>query len=68
VFRLTKGTLIIDHKCPFYNEDEANGQATSVSQAITFGDGNTENNLYIELMPGASIDMKSGILAYMNTN
>jgi hypothetical protein len=66
--QLTKGTLIIDHKCPFYNEDEANGQATSVSQAITFGDGNTENNLYIELMPGASIDMKSGILAYMNTN
>jgi len=66
--RLTKGTLTIDHKCAFYNQDDANGQATSVSQAITIGNGTYVDDLSINLMPGGSVALESGILVYQNAN
>lgn len=52
---LTKGTLVIDHKC------FADSQAT-----ISLGDGNINNDLQIEVMPGGNIDVRSGILEYNN--
>ena len=70
--QLTKGTLIVDHKNYLYNQDgEINGSgpaATSVSQAITFGDGNADNDLNIEIMPGGNIELMSGRLLYQNAN
>jgi len=63
---LTKGTLVIDHKCSLYNEDDDNGEAISVSQAITFGNGTASDDLSIEIMPGGNIELESGILVYQN--
>ncbi len=61
--RLTKGTLIVDHKNKFYNPG-----ATSLSQAIAFGDGTASNDLGIEIMPGGRIQVQSGQLAYQNAS
>ena len=58
--RLKTGKLIIDGKIIAYNEDDKNGAATSLSQAISFGDGIT--NLDVEIMSAANIEMMSGIL------
>jgi hypothetical protein len=60
--RLTKGTLVVDHKNYFESG------ATSVSEAISFGDGTTAHDLDIEIMPGGSIWFSSGILDYNNVN
>ena len=56
--QLTKGTLVLDHKNFIYNEDDKNGAATSVSQAVAFGDDT--NDLNIEIMPAATVKMMSG--------
>jgi hypothetical protein len=61
--RLTKGTLIVDHKVNLYNAG-----AKSISQGFSFGDGVAADDLHIELMPGASIILKSGVLDYANVN
>ena len=66
--QLTKGTLIIDGKCEFYNEDLGNGAARSLSQAITLGNGNVDDDLKIIIGPACGIDIKSGILAYQNAS
>ena len=58
--QLTNGILIVDHKSYLENS------ATSISQAIAFGDGNSNHNLKIEILPGASLDLKSGIIDYKN--
>ncbi|MFH1831930.1 MAG: hypothetical protein ABH827_03960 [bacterium] len=59
--RLTKGTLVIEHKNNLYNTG-----ATSLSEAINLGNGTPNGELTIEIKPGASIDLKSGILNYEN--
>ncbi|MFA5075572.1 MAG: hypothetical protein WC436_05740, partial [Candidatus Babeliales bacterium] len=67
--QLTKGTLKLDHKNYLYNQDGVGTGASNISQAIIFGDGITTNNdLYIEILPGASLDLKSGILDFRNLN
>ena len=58
--RLKTGKLIIDGKIIAYNQDDKNGAATSLSQAISFGDG--VGDLNVEIMPAANIEMMSGIL------
>ena len=58
--RLKTGKLIIDGKVIVYNQDDKNGVATSLSQAISFGDG--VSDLDVEIMPAANIEMMSGIL------
>ena len=57
---LSKGTLIVDHKNYLVNSDTKNGAATSMSQAISFGD--ETNDLNVEIMPGGNIELMSGIL------
>ncbi len=70
--QLTKGTLIIDHKNLFYNQDGLidNDQRVglSVSEAIAFGDGTAANDLNIEIMPAGNFELTTGILAYNNQN
>jgi hypothetical protein len=67
--RLTRGTLVLDHNNFMYNQDGDDNGATSISQAIVFGDGLLSNNdIHIEIMPGGSLDLKEGILDYNNVN
>jgi len=66
--QLTKGTLTIDHKNLFYNQDGDGVGAASVSQAITFGDGTAANDLHIEIMPGGNFEVMNGILDYQNAS
>jgi hypothetical protein len=62
--RLTKGTLIIANKTPFYNDT-----GVSLSDGFSLGDGIiASNDLNIEIMPGASIELMSGNLTYANVN
>ncbi len=58
--RLTKGTLVIDNK----NEVRADG--STLSNAIAFGNG--IDDLTINVMPGGSIDVKTGCLDYAMGN
>jgi len=61
--QLTKGTLRIDHKCRILSD------ATSMGEAITFGDGaSAANDLDIDILPGGNIDVQSGIVEYKNVN
>jgi len=61
--------LVLDHKNFAYNENGAGTGSTSISQAITFGDGSSaDNDLRLEVLPGGSLDIKSGILDYRNMN
>jgi hypothetical protein len=60
--QLTKGTLVVDHKSYLVNT------ATSLSEAIVFGDGTASNDLGIEILPGGSLDLLSGIVDYKNVN
>ena len=70
--QLTKGTLIIDHKNYFYNQDglidDPQKSGASISEAIAFGDGNAANDLKIEIMPAGNFELKTGVLAYYNSN
>jgi hypothetical protein len=59
--RLTKGTLILDHKNLLYNQDSDGDPATDMSDAVAFGNS-VPNILNIEIMPAGSIDVKTGIL------
>ena len=54
---LTKGTLIVDHKSFI----ESTG-------TVIFGDGNPDNDLHIEFMPGGNLKVKTGKLDYKNVN
>lgn len=59
--RLTRGQLIIDRQSSIISG------ATVLSQAVSFGDGvNLTNNLDIQVLPGAQLVVKSGIVAYNN--
>ena len=55
---------VIDHRNYVYNSDTKNGVATSISQAVAFGDGT--QGLGIEIMPAGNIELMSGILDYNN--
>lgn len=59
--RLTKGTLFIDSVAKFSNS------AVSLSQAIAFGNGSAANDLTININPGATLELISGLLSYENT-
>ncbi len=61
--RLTNGTLFVDQKVQLFNVG-----AVSPSQGFSFGNGNASNDLAIELSPGASLNLNSGILDYQNVN
>ncbi|MFA5075507.1 MAG: hypothetical protein WC436_05400 [Candidatus Babeliales bacterium] len=63
--RLTKGTVVLDHKNYIYNQD-GTGAASSTSQAVCFGDGTATNDVNIAIMPAANIELKSGVLIYDN--
>ena len=58
--RLTSGTLVVDHK----NTIHADG--SKLSEAITFGSGQTADDLTIKVMPGACLDVASGFVHYAN--
>lgn len=59
---LTKGTVFVDHKNIILNSG-----AVSLSESIQFGDGNPAHDLTVEILPGASLEVQSGILNYNNT-
>ena len=59
--RLTTGTLVIDDTVQFANS------AITLSQAITFGDGNPLHDLNVFVKPGARLEVLGGLLNYENT-
>jgi len=61
-FRLAKGTLWVDHKVPVYSEGE------SADAGVTLGNGNSEEDLNIHVLPGASLDLQTGFLTYDNVD
>ena len=64
--RLTKGSVIVDHKNVLENEVDGVG-ATKLSQGFGFGNGVVADDLTIHMMPGAMLDLTSGILDYENS-
>ena len=61
--RLTRGTLIADHK-NFLD----NAGATSISEGFAFGDGDPDHDLSIEVKPGGSLNLVAGQWDYQNSN
>jgi hypothetical protein len=60
--RLTKGSLIADGKNYLLSFG-----AASLSEGICFGNGNSSDDLYIKVLPGASLEV-DGILDIQNVN
>ncbi len=60
--QLAKGTLIVDHKNTFYNDN-----AASLSEALIIGNGVSSDDLTVEVKPGGSLEMLTGIMVYANT-
>lgn len=60
--RLTKGTLIIDGKSYIWDTS-----AVGLSEGICFGNGISSDDLYVTLMPDASLEV-AGILDIQNVN
>jgi hypothetical protein len=60
---LTKGHVIVDHKSYI----DGNSAVRAV-QGIIFGDGTEENNVLIDIMPAASLEVNEGILTYNNVD
>lgn len=58
---LTKGHLIVDHKAYIYGSG-----ANRNGLGVIFGDGNEDNNLLVDIMPGASLEVVDGFLTYDN--
>jgi hypothetical protein len=61
--RLTKGTLKVDHINYI-----TNAGALLPSEGISLGDGVAADDLYIEMLPGGSLEVMDGILTYENVN
>jgi hypothetical protein len=57
------GTLLVDGKVNLYNNN-----ATSLSEAIIFGDGAATNDVNISIMPAASINLQTGLIDYRNAS
>jgi hypothetical protein len=64
--RLTKGTLTVDSSNILI--DVLFGTPTSLSESICFGDGIASDDLAINILPGAQLDLVNGILDYQNVN
>lgn len=61
--QLTKGALVIDHKCFVENE------ATTLAEGLIIGDGALgDNDLTIEFLPGGNIDQGTSKIDYKNVN
>ncbi len=60
--RLTRGTLILDHK------NIINASGSSVSSGISIGNGSSDYDLDIKLFPGASLNTIAGRLIYANVD
>ena len=60
--RLTKGTLIVDHKVTLQNIGSA-----SLSQAISFGNGTAADDLSVHIRPAATLELGTGVLHYQNS-
>lgn len=60
---LTTGRLLVNHISRLVNDG-----AVSVSEGFLFGNGVSGNDLNIQMMPGASLDLVSGVLGYQNVN
>jgi hypothetical protein len=58
-----RGTIIADGKVNFYNNN-----ATSLSQAIVFGNGAATDDANILVMPAASINLQTGLIDYRNAS
>ncbi|KKQ48405.1 MAG: hypothetical protein US69_C0024G0007 [candidate division TM6 bacterium GW2011_GWF2_38_10] len=58
---LTKGHLVIDHKTYIYGSG-----ANRSGLGIIWGDGTNDNNLLVDIMPGASVEVIEGFLTYNN--
>lgn len=63
--RLTNGTLLVKHKNFLENY---NNPRQRKSMAISLGNGVAENDLDIELFPGASLNLTKGLLDYANVD
>jgi len=61
--RLTNGMLIIDKENFLRNDG-----AVALSQGISFGNNSAINDLSITIIPGANINVLSGIVNYENVN
>ena len=66
--RLTNGILKVDHKNYLYNEEYFGAPGSVISEAIAFGNGTAANDLTIEILPGGSLDLVTGKLAYYNAS
>jgi len=60
---LTKGHLIVDHDTEFFG----NGSSQE-SESISFGNGLASQDLNVDIMPGANIDLNESFLTYNNQN
>ena len=59
--RLSKGHLIVDHRTTFFNDN-----AHCEAMGIAFGTGIPGQDLQIDIMPAAILDLESTFLAYDN--
>ncbi len=59
--RLTKGTMIVDNQNSVYNNSPS-----SMSGAFTLGNGIAADDLTIQIMPNANIEMVNGSMVYNN--
>ena len=62
---LTKGHLIVDHKTIVYGNGVVCG---NYSYGMAFGDGKAANDLMVDIMPGADLQVYEGTLHYGNSN
>ncbi len=60
---LTKGHVIVDHKS--YIDGDGDLRA---HQGTFFGDGTLANNVFLDIMPGASLEIIDGNLTYDNVD
>ena len=61
--RLTRGVLCVSHNNFLHNTG-----AVSASQGFAFGNGSSALDLDIQIMPGASLEVVSGLLDYANVD
>jgi hypothetical protein len=61
--RLTRGALAVDGANKLVNTG-----ALSLSEGFGFGNGNADDDLAIQIKPGASLNLVSGIIDYANVN
>ncbi len=55
--QLTKGTLVVEGECPVISE------GTSAAQGILLGDGISDNNIQLNVLPESGFKIESGFLS-----